>query len=85
MPVLGLSVGLFLLTAALPTLLIGCIEGGVAVGFPAPFYGGCNSAIGVPSPRMWIPGFLVLDLVVWYVVSWGILQVVRDRRVPRSP
>jgi len=76
---------LFIATSPLALLITsGCIEGGFSLGFPAAFYGGCNEAMGAPSGPGWNPAFLILDLVVWYVVSWGILVIRRDRRV-RGP
>ncbi len=85
-PILALAVVLFLATASVAMLLASqCIEGGLALGFPAPFYGGCNSSPNVPSPRTLYPLSIALDLVVWYMVSWGVLTIVRERRGPRSP
>lgn len=79
------ALGLFAVFLAGATLLLHsglCIEGGRVIGFPWIFYTQCYGGVGpggVQSvdPAEFLPLHLALDLVVWYLVSAGLVYVLR--------
>lgn len=81
LPVLGL----FAVLVPYWTLLLHravCIEGGTVIGFPWPFYDQCYGPPlpgggQVVDPAHFEPVLMVVDLVVWYLVSFGTVYLLR--------
>ena len=82
-PILALAVVSFSVTNVLlrPILLAICIEGGVYRGFPFAYYTQCAEALGTSlGTPDWNPGFLLIDLVVWYLVATAVALLYRRVR-----
>lgn len=81
LPVLGLFA---VLVPCWTVLLRGafCIEGGTVIGFPWPFYDQCYgpplpSGGLVPDPAHFYLPQLVMDVMVWYLLSFVFVYLLR--------